>query len=181
MLQECSPEALRRKRLKKALWSTLLFVGAFVVVWRNVGVSRKDDDSLTAESATDARDVVAAGKKINAITAREMTRTDELMQAYAQVGSLLPEYESSVERFGDSVKKLPKSQHADKDMEFYGQFRKMGEVWKREVEVVNRMAALPDENAKVAFWKKEYNPLVDEENRLIEKGKSLAATSDAIQ
>jgi hypothetical protein len=179
MLQECSPEALKLKKLKRALWSVLLFVGALVVIWRNVAVSRKGDDSLTTESAIDARDVVAAGKKINAITAQEGKKSAELIQAYAQVGTLLPEYEAATERFGDAVKKLPKSRYADKGMEFYEQFHKMGQVWKREVEVVNRMAGLPDENAKVAFWEKEYNPLADEENRLIENGKSLAGTFDA--
>jgi hypothetical protein len=154
---------------------------AIVCVAITFGIQNGNDRMSTAQVEQGTKDFQAVAAKIGSIKSRDLRTTKDYIDAYKEIEPLLAEFDGRLQHFNDI---LTKAQQRDKNrgplniQRLYGSKEKEWLVWdfktfellrqdseltKKQIRTVKQMAEFPDEY-QVEFWKKNLNPLLEEEN-----------------
>ena len=150
------------------------------------GVQNGTDRLLTDKTSATVNGLKAVAEKIGAIKQRDLKTTDDYIQAYSEVETLLPEYESQIQKFREVFQELEES---DKQrgpiniQRFYKSHNpevlknnlaaievlsEVDALTRQETSTAKEMAALPAQT-QPDFWNKEFRPLLLKESALREK------------
>lgn len=160
------------------------------------GIQNGNDRSMTAQVQVGTKDFQAVAVEIGAIKSRDLQTTDDYIQAYAEIGSLLPAFNSDLQKFTDilaEAKRRDASRGPLNIQRLYGPrekewlvwddrmfelLRKDSELTSKEVNVAEQMGTLPKQY-QVEFWKKNFKPLTEEENELRRQIMTIKASTPA--
>lgn len=168
----------------------MLFV-IFLSLAVTYGIQNGNDQRMVEKITTVAKDLTTAASKIGSIKQRDLRTTGDYIQAYSEIESLLPDFESDIQRCSDvyqqarqmdeergliNTQLFYKSHTPDmwkNDYEMLDRLRQVDSLTRQEVSTIHDMAALP-EHEQVAYWQKEFRPLLAQEDQLREQIQVLA-------
>ncbi len=181
---------LRRHRRTATLAGVLFVLVVSLAV--TYGVQNGNDRIMVEKITGAAKNLTAVGTKIGVIKQRDLRTTIDYIQAYSEIEALLPEFESEIQRNADvnqearqaderrgtlNIQVFYKSHKPDlwkNDYEMLDLVRQADSLTRQETQVVRNMSALPV-GEQVAFWQKEFKPLMVQEDELRGKIQTLAA------
>ena len=181
---------LRRHRRTATLGGTLFVVVVSLAV--TYGVQNGNDRIMVEKITGAAKDLTAAGTEIGVIKQRDLRTTADYIQAYSEIETLLPEFESRIQRNADvnqearqmderrgpvNIQAFYKSHRPDlwkNDYEMLDLVRHVDSVTRQETVAARNMAGLSPRD-QVDFWQKNFKPLLAQEDELRGKIQSLAA------
>jgi hypothetical protein len=136
--------------------------------------------------------LISIETKIYTIKERDLQSTDDYIKAYGEIDNHLPGFASAIENCSDVYKQARqvdvqrgfintqvfyKSHVPDlwnNNFAMLDLLRKINSLTSQEVSSVRKMAALP-KSEQVAFWQREVQPLLEEDDKLREEVRTLAA------
>ena len=172
-------------------------VAVFLGLAITLGIQNGDDRILTNQVTDVLKDFKAVAGKIGAIKQRDLETTGDYIQAFSEVGALLPELESDVNRFTGIYHKMNErdaSRGIINMQRFYKTYtpeyqknlkeqidviEAMLSVNKQEVETAKEMSALPLQT-QPNFWKDNFRPLLVKESSLRDKALALDAQNKSL-
>ena len=188
----------RYLKLHKGVTAVIgMCVAVFLGLAITLGIQNGDDRIMTDQVTDVLKDFKAVAGKIGAIKQRDLETTGDYIQAFSEVGALLPELESDVNRFTDIYHKM-NEKDANRGIINMQRFYKtytpeyqknlkeqidvieaMLSVNKQEVESAKEMSALPVRN-QPEFWKENFRPLLIKESSLRDKALALDAQNKSL-
>jgi hypothetical protein len=135
--------------------------------------------------------------KIGSIKQRELKTVDDYIQAYKEIDTLLPEFDSHVKdlhgemqqyelknrtRGFINIQRFYKSYSAEYRknlMDLVDALTEDVSLTRKETEVARNMAELPTRD-QVSYWQKEFKPLLAQEEALGKQLRALAAKQIAL-
>jgi hypothetical protein len=150
------------------------------------GIQNGNDRMSTSKIEEGTKDFQDIAVKIGGIKARELRTTKDYVDAYSEIEPLLTEFDVKLQQF-TSI--LNEAQQKDKnrgplnvrllfrsnekemlewDSRTFKLLQQDSELTKKEILVTKEMSALPEEY-QVEFWKKNFQPLAEEEDSLRQK------------
>ncbi len=160
-------------------------------------IQNGNDRIMTDEVTAGINNLKAVASKIVTIKQRDLKTTEDYIQAYKEIDSLLPEFDSKVQNFSAMLNKLEQSDQsrgAINIQRFYKSYatdfrknlkdianalREDVSLTRKETEAARNMAELPTQS-QVAYWQKEFQPLLAQEDALREQLRALAAKQAAL-
>jgi hypothetical protein len=191
----CWRSILRREpnttpvNVKRHKRTTIALGGLFTVVLcvaATFGIQNGNDRMTTAEIEGSTKDFQDVAAKIGSIKNRNLKTTKDYIDAYEEIDPLIVGFDGRLQRFTDvlsqaqerernrgpfSIQRLygrKEKEWWSWDTQVFELLRQDDEITKKQVLVVNQMAALPEE-AQVEFWKKNFQPLIEQEDVLRQK------------
>jgi hypothetical protein len=171
---------LRHRRITVVAGVTFLIVQSLAVTY---GIQSGNDRRMNEKINSAIAELRAVATKIGAIKQRDLRTTDDYLQAYAEIETLLPEFESDLQKCSDSFdeahqmdmrrglinaqvfyrSRTPEAwKNSYKTLDL---LRRFDSLTRQEVLTVHKMAALPGRD-QVAFWQNEFQPLLVQERNL---------------
>ena len=135
--------------------------------------------------------MAAAGKKVGAIKQRDLQTTDDYIKAYAEIGTLLPDFASALSELSDAylqarqadegrgpinIQRFYRSHYSglwSDSEELVNLLRQDDALTQRQVIAAQKMGTLP-RSEQVRFWQEEFRPLLLQEGDLREKLRVVA-------
>lgn len=189
------PRFLRRHKRVSALLG-MIFVIVFGLA-TTFGIQNGNERIVTDEVTVASAALKTIATKISTIKQREMKTTEDYIQAYKEIDSLLPEFDSKVHKFSEiseesdrrdqnrgavNIQRFYKTYRSDykknvKDL--LAELREYVSLTRKEIEVTKEMAELPTQD-QVAYWQKEFKPLLVQEEALGVRLRASAAKQAAL-
>jgi hypothetical protein len=149
------------------------------------GIQNGHDRKLTAQIESVRASLSDIEAKAAKLMSRDLRTTDDYIQTYGELEPVLDEYDLKLRVLEDVIEQnktnkqqrgpiniqrlYPKEEQWLKwDNEFYALLRQDLEVKKKQVAIVKQMAGTPVED-QVTFWKKNFLPLREDEDLLLQK------------
>ena len=184
------PKLLHRHRRISAVAGMIFVVLLSLAV--TYGVQNGNDRRMVEKIEAVAKDLAAAGSKIGSIKQRDLKTTEDYIQAYSEIGDLLPDFEAKINEYAAVYQEARqvdegrgpintqffyKSHKADIwkiDLDMLNLLRQVDSLTKQEVLTTRNMASLPPRD-QPEFWEKEFRPLLVQQDELREKIQVVAA------
>lgn len=183
------PKYLRRHRRTSAIAGMIFVVVLSLAV--TYGIQNGNDVRMNQNITASTTEMNSLATKIGTIKQRDLRTADDYIQAYAEIEALLPEYESEIQKLSDVYQEARRmnEKRAFINIQFFYKdytpdmwknayamldlIREADSLTRRETLTIQNMAALPVSD-QVAFWQKEFQPFIAQENELREKMQRLA-------
>ena len=183
------PKYLRRHRRTAVITGMLFTVMMAAAV--TYGIQNGHDRVMAERIEAANQHVAAAGKKVGAIKQRDLQTTDDYIKAYAEIGTLLPDFASALSELSDAylqarqadegrgpinIQRFYRSHYSglwsDRE-EMVNLLRQDDALTQRQVIAAQKMGTLP-RSEQVRFWQEEFRPLLLQEGDLREKLRVVA-------
>lgn len=150
------------------------------------GVQNGHDRSMTSQVEAGMKSFQTVAAKIGAIKRRDLQTTGDYIQAYAEIDPLLTEFNTNLRQFTNilaqakqrdrgrgplNIQRLYENRESEWlvwDDQMFDLLRQDSELTGKEVEIARQMGALP-KTEQVDFWKRNFQPLIEQENESPEK------------
>jgi len=150
------------------------------------GIQNGNDRVSTAKIEEGRKDFQDVAVKIGGIKSRELRTTKDYIDAYAEMEPLLAEFDGQLRQFTiilneaqqEDTNRGPlnvrhlfrnnEKEMVEWDFQTFELLRQDNELTRKQILVTKQMAALPQEY-QVEFWKKNFQPLAEEEDILRQK------------
>ncbi|MGD0792020.1 MAG: hypothetical protein ABR920_09640 [Terriglobales bacterium] len=173
----------RHKRVTMALGALFTVIMCVAITF---GIQNGNDRVSTAKIEEGRKDFQDVAVKIGGIKSRELRTTKDYIDAYAEMEPLLAEFDGQLRQFTiilneaqqEDTNRGPlnvrhlfrnnEKEMVEWDFQTFELLRQDNELTRKQILVTKQMAALPQEY-QVEFWKKNFQPLAEEEDILRQK------------
>jgi hypothetical protein len=160
------------------------------------GIQNGNDRMATAQIEEGKKNFQDVAVKIGNIKSRDLRTTKDYINAYVEMEPLLTQFDDKLQHFTSIIAEAKQRDrnrgpfniqqlYGDKEKEWlvwdtqmFDLLRQDSELTRKQVLVAKQMTTLSEED-QVEFWKKNFQPLVDEENVLRQKIMSAKGTMPA--
>lgn len=184
------PKNLRRHRRATTLVGMTFVIMLSLAV--TYGIQNGNDQHMVERITAAGSDLTKVGTKIGAIKQRNLQTTYDYIQAYAEVETMLPEFESKIQQCAAvyaEARQMDESRGFINTQVFYKSHtpemwknnyealdlvRQADSLTKQETLTIRNMASLPA-SLQPSYWQTEFKPLLVKEDELREKIQTLSA------
>jgi len=172
-------------RLKLHKTMTIVLGGVFTAPLCTAvtfGIQNGHDRMRTAEIEQAARGFQAVAEKIGSIKSRDFKRTQDYIEAYAELDPLLTEFDIALKRFDEIIAEADRldrsrgplniqrlyprhQQWMQWDAKTFDLLHQDSQLTRRQIETIKEMANVPSQQ-QVAFWKRNVQPLLEQEDEI---------------
>jgi hypothetical protein len=177
------PNNVRRHKVVTAVLGGFFTIVLCVAIV--FGIQNGNDRKSTAQVEESAKSFQDIAQRIGAIKSRDLRTTKDYIAAYEEMDPLLAEFDTKLRQFTDILSEAEEQDRTRGPLNIQRLYRKHNEwmAWdtstfellhqdseltSREIKVVRQMAELPEQE-QVEFWKKNFQPLQQEEELLRQK------------
>jgi hypothetical protein len=177
---------------------TALLGGCFAIVLCAAvcfGIQNGNDRKTTAQVEGGAKGFQDVAQRIGAIKNRDLRTTRDYIAAYEEIAPLLAEFDAKLQLFTDALSQARARDQSRGPFNIQRLYRKHNEwmawdastfellrqdseITSKQVQVVKQMAELPERD-QLEFWRRNFQPLQQEEEALRQRLASAKQTMPA--